>query len=215
MRTHLLIATMIGFMVATAVPRATAEEEGFRPLFDGQTLTGWEGNLKMFRIEEGAIVAGTLKEPIPHNEFLCTQEEFGDFELRVTVKLVGPGDNAGIQFRSKRIPDHHEVSGYQCDMGSAFGRLVWGGLYDESRRRKMLAEGDQKKINEVFKPQDWNEFVIRCSGPRVQIWLNGLQTVDYEEQDENIARRGVFGLQVHGGKPAEAWYKNIRIKTLQ
>ena len=166
-------------------------------------------------VEDGAVVAGSLKEPIAHNEFLCSTKTFGDFELRIKAKLVGEGDNAGIQFRSSRVPNHHEVSGYQCDMGSAFGRSVWGGLYDESRRNKMLAEGDQAKIKEVFRKGDWNEFVIRCEGPRIQIWLNGYQSIDYKEADEKIARSGVIGLQVHGGKPAEAWYKDIRIKELK
>lgn len=192
-----------------------AAEEGFIPLFDGKTQTGWEGNLKVFRVEDQSVVAGTLKEAIPRNEFLCTTKEFGNFELRLKAKLVGEGDNAGVQFRTKRIPNHHEVSGYQCDMGTAFGRIVWGGLYDESRRNKMLAEGDQSRIKEVFKPGDWNELVVRCEGPRIQIWLNGYQTVDYKEPDENIARTGVIALQVHGGKPAEAWYRDVRIKELK
>lgn len=192
-----------------------AAEEGFVPLCDGKTLAGWEGNQGLFRVEDGAIVAGTLKQPIPHNDFLCTEKEYGDFEIRLKAKLVGDGDNAGVQFRSRRVPNHHEVSGYQCDMGTAFGRIVWGGLYDESRRNKMLAEGDQAKIKEVFKKGDWNELRVQCSGPRIQIWINGLQTVDYTEMDDQIARRGVFGLQVHGGKPAEAWYKEILIKELK
>lgn len=191
-----------------------AAEDGFVALFDGKTLTGWEGSEQIFRVQEGAIVAGSLKQPIAHNEFLCSQQEFGDFELRLKAKLVGEGDNAGVQFRSKRVPNHHEVSGYQADMGSAFGRIVWGALYDESRRNKMLAEGDQARIREIFKQGEWNELVIRCSGNHVQIWLNGLLTVDYTEADEKISRRGVIGLQVHGGKPAEAWYKDIRIKEL-
>jgi hypothetical protein len=209
MRFAIFCCAMIGW-----VAMSFGAEEGFTSLFDGKSLKGWEGNEKVFRVEEDAIVAGSLKQPIEHNEFLCTEKEFGDFELRVKAKLVGEGDNAGIQFRSKRVPNHHEVSGYQCDMGTAFGRIVWGGLYDESRRNKMLAEGDQAKIKEVFKKGDWNELTVRCTGPHIQVWLNGLLTVDYMEADEKIARRGVIGLQVHGGKPAEAWYKDIRIKEL-
>jgi hypothetical protein len=169
----------------------------------------------MFRIEDGAIVGGTLKNKIPRNEFLCTTRQFGDFELRFKAKLVGAGNNAGVQFRSQRVPNHHEVSGYQCDMGAAFGGSVWGSLYDESRRNKMLVQGPQDKIKEVFKADDWNELVVRCEGPRVQIWLNGVQTVDYTEPDEKIARSGIIGLQIHGGQPAEAWYKEIRVKELK
>ena len=144
------LCTVCGFLWALSAS-AFAEEEVFVPLFDGKTLAGWEGNEKVFRIEDGAVVAGSLKQPIAHNEFLCTTREYGDFELRLQAKLIGAGDNAGIQFRSKRVPNHHEVSGYQCDMGTASDRIVWGGLYDESRRNKMLVEGDQAKIKEIFK----------------------------------------------------------------
>lgn len=192
-----------------------AADDGFVPLFDGKSLTGWEGNPEVFRVEDGAIVAGSLKKPIARNDFLCSVKEFGDFDLRLKAKLVGDGDNAGVQFRTRRIPSHHEVSGYQCDMGTAFGRSVWGALYDESRRNKMLAEGDQAKIQEVFKKGEWNELRILCSGPRIQIWLNGLQTIDYSEPDEKIARTGILGLQVHAGKPAEAWYKDIVIREIK
>ncbi len=188
-------------------------EEGFASLFDGKTLTGWEGNKEIFSVKDGAIVAGNATERIANNEFLCSEKEYGDFELRLKAKLTGEGDNAGIQFRSKRIPDHHEVIGYQCDMGSAWGRKIWGALYDESRRRKVLAEDEPEKAQKAVKVDDWNEFVIRCEGNHIQIWLNGLQTVDYTEK-EDVAKTGIIGLQIHGGKPAVASYKDIRIKEL-
>jgi hypothetical protein len=197
-----------------ALGSSAMAEEGFSPLFDGKTLAGWEGNEKMFRVEDGALVAGSQNEKIPHNEFLCTKEEFGDFELRLEARLVGKGDNAGVQFRSQRIPNHFEVSGYQCDIGQMQGKPIWGWLYDESRRKKFLVEADAEKLAKVAKPDEWNELVIRCQGPRVQIWVNGHQTVDFIEKEEVIARTGIIGLQIHGGEPAEASYRKIRIKTL-
>ncbi|MCA9219240.1 MAG: DUF1080 domain-containing protein [Planctomycetales bacterium] len=96
---------------------ALADEPAGRAIFDGESFAGWEGNLDWFRVEDKAVVAGTMKKPIPRNEFLCTEREYGDFELTLKAKLLGDGANAGIQFRTKRIPNHHEVSGYQCDMG--------------------------------------------------------------------------------------------------
>ena len=213
--TSLLLPALV-LIVGVPVPTIAEEtKDGFVSLFDGKTFRGWEGNLKHFRIEKGAIVAGSLKQPIPRNEFLCTEKQYGDFELRIKAKLVGEGNNAGIQFRSQRIPNHHEVKGYQCDMGSAFkSKNIWGWLYDESRRRKFIAEGDAKKVAKVFKKNGFNEFVIRCQGTRIQIWLNGVRTVDYRERDAKIERRGIIGLQIHGGAPAEASYKDIRIKPL-
>ncbi len=90
-------------------------------VFDGKTFAGWEGDLAIFRIQDGAIVGGSLERKVARNEFLCTTKTYGDFELRLKVKLLGgEGANAGIQFRTKRIPNHHEVSGYQADMGTGW-----------------------------------------------------------------------------------------------
>jgi hypothetical protein len=194
---------------------AAEPEVGFRPLFDGKSLAGWEGDETVFRVQDGAIVAGSLDERIEHNHFLCTKERFGDFELRLKAKLVGKGENAGVQFRSERIKDHFEVIGYQCDMGTGQGKSIWGALYDESRRRKFLAQGDERKLAEAVKAGDWNDLVIRCEGPRIGIWVNGLQTVDYTEPDDKVARSGVIALQIHGGEPAEASYKDIRVRALR
>ncbi len=212
---HSLLASLV--LVTACLSFASADDEaGFTSLFDGKTLTGWEGNLKMFRVEDGAIVAGTMKQRIPNNEFLCTEREFSDFELRLQTKLTGKGANAGIQIRSKRIPNHHEVIGYQADMGvMGDGRLIWGNLYDESRRRKFLTEGDQDKLQKAVKLDDWNDFVIRCEGRHITITVNGLVVTDYEEQDDDIADSGIIGLQIHSGPPSEASYRNIRIRELK
>ncbi len=204
---HLLPALIV---VSLAGLASAADEAGFQSLFDGRTLDGWEGNLEMFRVEDGAIVGGTLEHRIPRNEFLCTKEDFGDFELRLKFKVVGQGANAGVQFRSRRIPNHHEVRGYQADLGDGW----WGSLYDESRRNKILSAADKAVIAEVLKHDDWNDYTIRCQGGRIQLWINGRQTVDYTEPDKAIERTGLIGLQIHGGLPSEAWYKDIRIQRL-
>lgn len=181
-------------------------------LFDGKTLTGWEGNLALFRTESGAIVAGTLGATIERNEFLCTTREFKDFELRLGVKLLG-GDkaNAGVQFRTRRIPNDHEVSGYQADMGVGW----WGALYDESRRKKVLTGPDQAKMKAVIKDGEWNDYTIRADGPRVQLWINGFQTVDYLEADPTVADSGLICVQIHSGPPSEAWYRDIKVAELK
>lgn len=208
-----LVLAAAGSGGATADEGALVEP-GFTSLFDGQKLVGWEGKAGMFRVADGAIIAGSLENKIPNNEFLCSTQKYGDFELRLQAKLVGQGDNAGVQFRSERIPNHHEVIGYQCDMGQMGDKPIWGWLYDESRRRKFLVEGDAAKLREVVKRDGWNDVVIRCEGPHIQIWINGVQTVDYREADDQVARTGVIGLQIHSGPPAEASYRHIRIKPL-
>lgn len=186
-------------------------EEGFRPLFDSTTTDGWNGDLSVFRIENGSIVGGQLSEKIPHNFFLAHEGDFADFELRLQFRLIGEKTNAGIQIRSQRIPEHHEMIGYQADLGQKY----WGALYDESRRRKVLAGPDMAKLDKVLKRDDWNDYRILCHGPHIQLWINGLQTVDYTEEDPDIPLTGKIAVQIHGGPPGEAWYRNIRIKPLQ
>ena len=179
-------------------------------LFNGKTFDGWEGNLDVFRIENGAIVGGSLDKRVPRNEFLCTTKQYADFELRLKFKLLGTGANAGVQIRSQRIPDHHDMIGYQADMGDRW----WGCLYDESRRRKILSGPPPEARGKIIKADEWNDYQIRCRGPRIELWINGHQTVDYTEPDESIEQTGVIGLQIHGGPPSEAWYKEITIREL-
>ncbi len=204
------LAFSIAFLLAGVV--AAEDQNGFTPLFDGKTFQGWEGNQKVFRIEDGAIVGGSLKEKVVRNEFLCTTKEYGDFELRLKVKLAGDGANGGIQLRSKRVPNHHEVSGYQADMA---GGGYWGCLYDESRRNKILAKPSAELQKKAVKTEGWNDYVIRCEGRHIQLWLNGSQTVDYREPDTTIPQRGIIAVQIHGGPPTEAWYKDISIRELK
>jgi hypothetical protein len=186
--------------------------EGFTAIFDGRTFAGWEGNLDVFRIEDGAIVGGTLKTPIARNEFLCLQQEHGDFELRLKVRLLGDpaGANAGIQIRSRRVPNHHEMSGYQADMGQQY----WGCLYDESRRNRVLAQANRAELDKVLALDGWNDYVIRCEGRRIRLWINDCRTVDYTEPEEGIEQTGLIGLQIHGGPPAEAWYKDVFLRRI-
>lgn len=213
-RAMMVVALCLFGASGYAEDKQADDEKGFQPLMEENSLAGWEGDQDWFRLEDGVVIAGSLEKEIPHNFFLCTTKEFEDFELRLEAKLVGKGDNAGIQFRTKKIEGSHEVSGYQADMGMAWNRPVWGALYDESRRNKMLVDPLAELVNKALRKDDWNEFRIRCEGKRIQIWLNGVQTVDYLEEDEGIAQRGIIALQIHGGAPAEASYRNVRIKTL-
>lgn len=205
-----ILASMLLLILLGAPATCRAEA---KPLFDGKTLTGWEGETeKTWRVEEGAIVGGSLDAVVPRNEFLCTTRSYGDFELKVKFKLLGDKNqaNAGVQVRTKRIPKHHEVIGYQADIGQQY----WGALYDESRRSKILAGPAKEVIDKIVKHGDWNDYVIRCEGPRIRLWLNGTLTVDYTEKDDKIERTGIIGLQIHGGAKAKVLYKDITIEEL-
>ena len=196
--------------------KSAVDESAAVQMFDGKTFTGWEGDMNWFRIEDGAIVAGSLEKEIPHNYFLCTTKEYDDFEVKIEAKFVGEGANSGLQFRSRRIPGDTEVIGYQADMGGAIGdwATVWGSLYDESRRNKMLVKADDEEVLKICRLNDWNELVLKCKGNQIQIWINGHQTVDYTEEDVSIEQNGIIGLQIHSGAPGEVWFRNINLTKL-
>ncbi len=99
-------------------------------------------------------------------------------------------------------------------MGQSGRKPIWGYLYDESRRRKFLSVPSDEVMKKAFKPGKFNQYTIRCEGRRIQLWINGRKTVDYTEADKSIPQTGLIGLQIHGGPPTEAWYKDIRIKQL-
>ncbi len=185
------------------------------PLFDGKSFDGWDGDTKKtWRIEDGCLVGGSLTEKLPRNEFLATKKEYGDFVLSLKFKLLGESKktfvNSGVQLRSQRIKDSHEMIGYQADLGDGF----WGSIYDESRRNKVLVAADQKAMHNALEPGEWNEYVVRAEGRRIRTRLNGVQGVDYTEPDERIPQVGRIGLQIHQGGPAEVWFKDIRIEEL-
>ena len=104
----------LAFAAVSALPLRAAED-GFRPLFNGRDLTGWEGDPSLWLAEDGAIVG---RSPgIRQNVFLATVERFENFILRLDVRLLEDKGNSGIQFRSEREPDSTEMIGYQADIG--------------------------------------------------------------------------------------------------
>ncbi|MFM9017196.1 MAG: family 16 glycoside hydrolase, partial [Verrucomicrobiota bacterium] len=193
-------------------------------LFDGKTLTGWEGDPKVWRVEDGAIVGGSLQGN-PRNEFLTTKRTFYNFRLTLEYKLVGTDGfvNGGVQFRSQRATNpSHEMIGYQADIGHGHT----GSLYDESRRKKFLARAgtgwgggvgvkDEAEIATLEKKGEWNRYEIQAVGPLIIIRLNGRQTLAYSETDPSIDDAyGLIGLQIHGNCKAEIRFRNITLDPL-
>src|SRR5690349_17765995 len=182
-------AIPLAALLCAAAPGTTTELDGQAPatanpakpvsLFDGRTLSGWEGDtVKTWRVEEGAITGGSLTENVPRNEFLCTTRDYANFVLRLKFKLLGKEGfiNSGVQFRSRRhTKPAHEMIGYQADLGDKY----WGSLYDESRRNKTLVEPPASVLDGLVKRDDWNDYEVRAEGRRIRISLNGRQTIDY------------------------------------
>lgn len=214
----------VALLCASAFALKPVDAQQAVSLFDGKTFSGWEGDTdKTWRIEDGVIIAGAMETPAPRNEFLCTKAKYSDFELTLEFKLVASKKiNAGVQFRTELPGDHsnesqvqeyNHVVGYQADIGTGYH----GCLYDEARRRKVLARPDAKTDKEVetATPDDgWQSYRIRAVGNRIQLWLNGVQTVDYMEDDKSIATDGMIALQIHGNMVGTIAYRNISINDL-
>ncbi|MFQ5732053.1 MAG: DUF1080 domain-containing protein [Planctomycetaceae bacterium] len=210
-----MIAAFAGLLAFGSSPAETPAgdetpakpEPGFVSIFNGKDLTGWEGNRKLWKVADGKIVGDS--PGITRNEFLATKKRYHNFELRLEFRMKDGKGNSGVQFRSKRLPKSSAVQGYQADIGARF----WGCLYDEHRRRKVLARAPASQ-SKVLKKGVWNTYVIRAKGNHVVMTVNGLKTVDYTERDKTVARKGILALQIHSGPPMRVEFRNIRIKVL-
>jgi hypothetical protein len=77
-----------------------------------------------------------------------------------------------------------------------------------------MMKSDMAAIRPAFKLWDWNDYVIKADGGRIQTWLNGVQGVDYEEKEADMASDGVIGIQIHGGGNAVVQVKDVFIEDL-
>jgi len=205
-----------------------ADDAGLVPIFDGETLTGWEGKPEFWRVEDGAIVGQTTPEnPTKGNTFLIWRAGLvDDFELELEYRLTG--GNSGIQYRSRDLGDF-VVGGYQADFEA--GAKHSGILYEEKGRgilctrgqrvtiaadgKKVPGEpiGETAKLQEAIKQGEWNTYRVVAKGPRLQHIINGqLMSETIDEQPGKRADQGVLALQVHAGPPMKVEFKNIRLK---
>ena len=182
-------------------------EEGFTPLFNGKDLTGWQGDSLLWIVEDEMLIG---RSPgIGYNDFLNTEKTYGDFILRFQIQLVDNIGNTGVQFRSERMTGSMEMIGYQADAGQTY----WACLYDESRRREILAQADPRII-EQFDLTGWHDYEVYAKADHIRLSINGETTVDYHEPDNTIERSGLIATQIHSGPPLEVRFKDLRIKEI-
>jgi len=190
-------------------------------LFDGQSLKGWTQNngTATYRVETDAIVGRTAKGS--PNSFLCTEKEYGNFELEFEVK-VDNRLNSGVQIRSQTKGNTPEgrVNGPQVEIeaGGANGAEA-GYVYGEATDRGWLTPESRLNPHKHFKDGDWNRFRIVAQGPRIQTWINGQKIEDLTDAPiYETHSKGFIGLQVHGigeGEgPFEVAWRNLRLREL-
>jgi hypothetical protein len=221
---------IVAITVAGLLGTAQADE-GFKAIFDGKTLEGWDGKPEFWSVEDGAITGRTTPaNPTRGNTFIIYRgSELGDFELHLKYKIVG--GNSGIQYRSTD-KGNHVVHGYQADFEA--GDTYSGILYEEGGRGILCGRGKKVEIAEdgkktetsgpvtneeivkAIKKEDWNDYVIIAKGNHLIHKINGLQTAEIIDNQKDKAKdKGILALQLHAGPPMVVQFKDIKLKELK
>ena len=231
------------FLIITGCSSSKNSEE--LQLFNGRTLDGWHGDLNTFRISDNSIVAGNSKDSIDRNYYICSKQQFENFDLSLEVKFYSDNiyGNSGVCFRSNWTEDGREVAGYQADMGymplwwvpliSHFDTTnmsdpypLWGALIDESRVDLTLYPNPQIFPVIILGLAD-DKLVEQQLAKRDWNKLRIIAINDDIEirlngksllkfrEDRFETSGGSICLQVHSGGPTEVGFRNISIKEFK
>lgn len=202
--------------------------EGFVSIFNGKDLTGWKG-LVANPIARAKMSASKLAEAqkkadevmragwsVVDGEMvfsgkgdnICTEKQYGDFEMLVDWKLDpnGPEPDAGIYLRGTPQVQIWDIS--RTDIGAQVGS---GGLYNNTKNERNPSHVADNPLGE------WNTFRIIMKGDRVTVYLNGELVVNnvimenYWDRSQPIPFLEQIELQAHGSK---VYYRDIYVKEL-
>jgi len=211
-----------GLLIA---PLSAVAADGWTSLFDGETLEGWtqKNGTATFVVKDGTIV-GTTAEGSP-NSFLCTDGEYGDFELEFEVWLIDNELNSGVQIRSQtKEPEGDEkygrVNGPQVEIEATGAEGAQSGLIYGEAAGGWMSKDAETRLYKAFKDGEWNHYRVIAKGPRIQTWINGEAIEDLVDEEKGESHpKGFIGLQVHsvraGTGPYSVAWRNIKIKELK
>jgi hypothetical protein len=216
------------------IPVPPLEETGFRPIFDGQSLKGWNCDPDFWRVDNGQMIGETRADHQPKYNIFCIWNDGSpaDFELKLQYKLTGETGNSGIQYRSVELPDVGKwvLKGYQADID---GRQQYTGQVYEERGRGFLAlRGQMSYVSDGNKPgsigstggedlkaiirgDDWNDMHIIARGNMLIQSINGrVMSIVVDDDKANRKSDGKIGVQLHVTKGAmKIEVRNIRLKS--
>lgn len=191
-----------------------ADESGFKPLFDGKTLEGWEGDTEGYEVRDGAIVCVPSK-----GGFLYTDKDYSDFAFRFEFKLGQPNANNGIGIRVPVPVGDPAYSGMEIQVLDENYKGIapyqaHGSVYGIVAAKR----GHQKPNGE------WNEQEIRIKDRHITVTLNGVVIVDANldeaTKDGTLDKKEHPGLKRETGRisfcghGAEVSFRNVRLKDL-
>jgi len=220
-------------------PVAINDSTGFEPIFDGKSLTGWDGNPDAWRVENGAIVGeSTAEKPLKANTFIIWRGgQPKDFELKLEYRINST--NSGVQYRSSELPEVGKwvLKGYQADID--FQNTYTGQIYEERGRGFLALRGQMTHIRSgeagqpVKKQQianlrsgddlrghirigDWNTLHIIARGNHLTHIINGhLMASIIDDDPVGRTMSGLIGFQMHTGPPMKVEYRNVWLKNAQ
>ena len=193
----------LGALHAQAANTLTKEEmaAGWKLLFDGSTLKGWEAHAASatepaataWRVADGAIVCDGDRRG-----WLGTDDMFGDFNLKIQFR-VGEKTNSGVFLRSQKTGGIPAETGYELQIWDFRPTYKTGALVNaiEAAPTKILAD-------------QWNSYEVTADGNHFVVVLNGKIVLDGTDAKHSS---GVVGLQYNtGGGKVE--FRNIKIKPI-
>jgi len=219
-----------------ASPVPQLEETGFKPIFDGSSLKGWDCDPDFWKVVDGAMVGETTATHQPPQNIFCIWkgDQPADFELKLQYRLTGASSgNSGIQYRSMELPEVAKwvLKGYQFDIDAQ--QNYTGQLYEERNRGFLTlrgqisyiplgkkagsigSTGDSDQLKSFIKLEDWNDVHIIARGNVLTHLINGhVMSVTIDDDLPNRRLSGAIGIQLHKTPNAmKMETRNIRLKT--
>jgi hypothetical protein len=184
--------------VEFVAPPLTAEEikQGWISLFDGKSLFGWDvPTVSNWHVEGDAIVVDSGEKSL-----LLTPYDLDDFELRCDFHLSA-GGNSGLFLRTALNAANPATDTYELNICDSHPTHKTGSLV-----ARHIAE------NVPAVEGAWHSFRVLCEGPRIQVWLDAQQIVDFTDTSEAVRLTGRLGLQMNQGRAA---YRNVCVRPLK
>ncbi len=199
------------------------QENRFKPLFDGQSLNGWERLDTVpaehvggkWRVENGVLIGD--QDPPGHGGLFVTKESFRDFVLRLEVQQDYPTDT-GVFVRMGEDGKSHQLTLDYRPLGE------FGAIFLPWTQARVLRNPDGIRHHI---PGEWNDVMVRVEGEpaRLRMWLNSVLITDFQhtpESTKGVPAQGRIGLQVHPNVPnITTWkpgntvrFRNIRVERM-
>ena len=226
----LSLVAVLALSLGLGVAPAAAADEGFKTIFDGKSLEGWDGDPKFWRVEDGADRRRDHQGQSDQGQHLprLARRQTGRLRTEDRVQHAHRSRNSGIQIRSWE-GEKWRVSGYQADMdgdnnytGIIYGENFRGILAqrgtkivigtDDKPKAEKFADG--KELAKFVKKQDWNEYHIIAKGNHITQSINGQLMCELTDEDTVARKDGIIALQLHAGPPMKVQFRNIRIKEM-